>query len=115
MSKLESRSFQFKSHIREIVEKLSCDVLEGAYKLIIEDLSNFPDAAEPHNLLGIWHELNGNKDKARKHYRAAFALDPTFKPACRNLERISNIFEYKKIPYDYGIEPEDENINEKRN
>ena len=46
------------------------------------------DAAQPHNLLGILYELDGDDAAARRQYRAAYALDPTYKPACRNLERL---------------------------
>ena len=49
----------------------------------------FADAPQPHNLLGIYYELGGEIDLARRHYRAAYSLDPTFSPACRNLEQIS--------------------------
>lgn len=47
------------------------------------------DAPEPHNLLGILYELLGDDAAARQHYRAAYALDPTYKPSCRNLERLA--------------------------
>ena len=64
-----------------------------------------PDAPEPHNLLGIWFELKGNEDKAHRHYRAACALDPTFMPARKNLERICRVFDIKnQKTYDYGVE-----------
>lgn len=47
------------------------------------------DAPEPHNLLGILYELQGDGAAARQHYRAAYALDPAYKPSCRNLERLA--------------------------
>jgi len=43
-------------------------------------------------LLGIIGEITGDLSLAGKHYRAAYALDPTFKPACRNLERITKFY-----------------------
>jgi Flp pilus assembly protein TadD len=62
------------------------------------------DSPQPHNLLGILYEIAGNDDKARKHYRAAYALDPTYKPACRNLERlVAGVWTLKR-DYDYGVE-----------
>ncbi|MHB8074065.1 hypothetical protein [Desulfosporosinus fructosivorans] len=46
-------------------------------------------------------------DLARKHYRAAYALDPTFKPAIRNLERISTFDNrYGRDHIDFGDQPE---------
>jgi len=81
---------------------------ERAYELISEAMCAAPDAPEPHNLLGIWFELRGDEVKARRHYRAAYALDPTFKPACKNLEQICTVFDSKDPrTYDYGIEAED--------
>ena len=47
-----------------------------------------PHSPAVHNLYGILEELLQNNDLARKHYRAAYALNPTYKPAVRNLERI---------------------------
>lgn len=49
------------------------------------------DAPEPHNLLGILYEMTGDFQAARKHYRAGYALDPAYKPCCRNLERITGV------------------------
>jgi tetratricopeptide (TPR) repeat protein len=43
--------------------------------------------AEAFNLLGIALELEGKRLDAQKHYRAAIALDPTYEPARRNLDR----------------------------
>jgi hypothetical protein len=47
------------------------------------------DAPEPHNLLGILYEMTGDFQAARRHYRAGYALDPSYKPCCRNLERLT--------------------------
>ncbi|MBN1624548.1 MAG: response regulator [Clostridia bacterium] len=45
------------------------------------------DSPEPHNLLGVISEMNGDVLKAQQHYRAAIALDPTHKAANNNLTR----------------------------
>ena len=45
------------------------------------------EAPEPHNLLGILAENIQDISKAQKHYRAALALDPSYRPADKNLER----------------------------
>jgi Flp pilus assembly protein TadD len=71
-------------------------------------MSLVPSAPEPHNLLGIWFDINGNEDTARRHFRAAYSLDPTYKPACNNLEQICAMFQYSQKPsYDFGDEPKD--------
>lgn len=75
---------------------------EEAYKIIIDALNAHPNSPEPQNLLGIWNEMNGNVDLARRHYRAAYALDPSYKPASRNLERLTHFFDKKREPIDFG-------------
>ena len=54
-----------------------------------------PHSPSVHNLYGILEELLKEDNLAHKHYRAAYALDPTFKPAIRNLERIA-VFDSRK-------------------
>jgi DNA-binding response OmpR family regulator len=43
--------------------------------------------AEAFNLLGVLLELRGGRLDAQRYYRAAVALDPTYKPAWNNLNR----------------------------
>lgn len=83
------------------------DFVEFAKKCIIEKafdkaelylkkaVSENVNAAEPHNLFGVIAEYRGDYGSAGKHYRAACALDPTYKPADRNLQRLTE--------YDYSI------------
>lgn len=68
-------------------------------------------APEPHNLLGILAETTGNLSLAGRHYRAAYDLDPTYKPAIRNLERITS-FDYRvgNTNPDFGDKPEEKEI-----
>ena len=47
--------------------------------------------AESFNLLGALLEVRGDDDGARRNYRAAYALDPTYKPASANLDRICTL------------------------
>jgi len=43
--------------------------------------------AEAFNLLGVLLERSGGRLEAQRYYRAALALDPTYKPAWNNLNR----------------------------
>ena len=79
----------FSHSISQAVNCLQSFCYEKAYALILEAMKARPDAPQPHNLLGIYYELGGDVDLARRHYRAAYSLDPTYSPACRNLEQIS--------------------------
>jgi len=72
---------------------------------MLEDLHS-PAA---HNLYGILEELSMDDGLAcKQHYRAAYALDPTYRSAIRNLKRISAFdFHIKGKPMDYGDKPEE--------
>lgn len=52
----------------------------------------FLDHTKPnaYNLMGIVMELKRDFDQARKHYRAAVSIDPTYQPAMKNLERVTS-------------------------
>lgn len=98
----------FAQKIRLAIDMLRSHELFEAYKLILESININPSAPQPHNLLGIWFEIKGDDDKARKHYRAADALDPTYKSASLNLDRICHVFRYGQPLYDFGDELEAE-------
>lgn len=49
-----------------------------------------PHSPMPHNLMGILLEQKGEHSLAMKHFRAAYALDPTCTAASFNLEQFSN-------------------------
>jgi Flp pilus assembly protein TadD len=55
---------------------------------IAQAMSFDMEAPEPHNLLGALLEFSGKTNLALRHYRAAYALKPSYKPACRNIERL---------------------------
>lgn len=65
------------------------------------------NAPEVHNLYGVLAELTGDLSLAGKHYRAAYALDPTYKPASKNLERITSFYYCPRdTGPDFGDKPE---------
>lgn len=79
---------------QEMLEQLSEEVrslisaydIEKSREMICGAMKEYPDAAQPHNLLGILMEKQGNHVLAMKHFRAAWALDPAFLPARKNME-----------------------------
>jgi Flp pilus assembly protein TadD len=88
----------------------------GDYNLaeteIKKAMNENPHSPEVHNLYGILEELLKEDDLAHKHYRAAYVLDPTYRPAIKNLERISTYEEHaRKASIDFGDEPEAEEEN----
>lgn len=56
-------------------------------EIISEAMGRHPHAPEPHNLYGIILEKEGLHPEAMKHFRAAWALDPTYVPARYNLDK----------------------------
>lgn len=99
--------------ISEATKKLRNNSFDESYKIIKNALCENPDAPEPHNLIGLWYEKNRNYNLARKHYRAAYALDPTYKSAIVNLERVCTMFSGRQIPLDFGENILESNQNSK--
>lgn len=60
---------------------------EAAAAYIKKAISIDSSRAEAFNFLGALYEVQGNKVEGQKNYRAALALDPTYKPAQANLSR----------------------------
>ena len=97
----------FTRAIMEAAHALRRQNIQSARLHIADAIALRMDAPQPHNLLGILNEIEGDDLSARRHYRAAYALDPTYKPACRNLERLV-MFEWgtQSRAFDYGERPE---------
>ena len=60
--------------------------------IILSAMSKYPHAPQPHNLLGVLLEKQGDHLAAMKHFRAAWALDAAYIPARQNLERFGTLF-----------------------
>ncbi|WP_028044343.1 hypothetical protein [Candidatus Stoquefichus massiliensis] len=73
---------------------------------IIQLLMQYPDAPQPQNLLGIIAETKNNKILAMKHYRAAWALAPDYRPARANIDRLVDM-EYHRKYYFHDQDVED--------
>lgn len=79
--------YEFSKEIKNLSEAGS---YEKAKELICMKMAQYPDAAEPHNLYGIILEKERDGVGAMKHFRAAWALDPTYIPARQNMERFGS-------------------------
>lgn len=73
--------------------------------LVLDTMRDYPDAAEPHNMLGILLEKEGKHASAMKHFRAAYALDPGYAPARENLESFGTF--QTDLTCNYGDEMEE--------
>lgn len=65
---------------------------EACVSLIAHAMEEHPSAPEPHNLLGIVLEREGRHAEAMRHFRAAYALDPSYRPARQNLEHYGTFY-----------------------
>lgn len=108
MSEIVITQNDFENMIKAAVVELKKYNLKEAYIFIMNAMYANPNRPEAQNLLGIWYELRGDNALARKHYRMAYVLDPIYRPASTNLERVATIFPYNKIPIDYGEITEEE-------
>lgn len=77
---------RLKELCRRVKEQIENGDEKDAYAGIVQAMEECPDSGIPHNLMGIWKENQGDHPGAMKHFRAAWALEPTFVPARWNLD-----------------------------
>lgn len=69
-------------------------------KLVADAMGKYPHAPQPHNLMGVLFEMQDNHIVAMKHFRAAWALDPTYIPARHNLDIFASFYSGDKHAFD---------------
>ena len=93
---LEVRNEVEMQSMKELCEFFRSEIDGDKYKECEEKIclamSQFPDAPEPHNLLGILLEKMGRHTKAMRHFRASLDLAPTYRPASQNLRLFGELF-----------------------
>ena len=60
-------------------------------KIVMNAMGQYPDAAQPHNFYGVLLEKTGQHTAAMRHFRAALALNPSYRPANYNLEQYGQL------------------------
>lgn len=94
---------KFEGYIEKGIELIECEAFEVAKEYIKRAMILRPEAPEPHNLLGILAEYDNNEQLACKHYRAAYALDPTYEASTNNLVRVTRGYSFKTWhKFDFG-------------
>lgn len=76
---------ELKKYCNEIKQMIATRQYQACELKILESLENYPHSAVPHNLYGILLERKHEHLLAMKHFRAAYALDPTYIPARYNM------------------------------
>lgn len=86
-------------------ERVLAKDYDACIPAICEAMENHPHAPHPHNLLGIVMEKLGDHFSAMKHFRAAWALDPTYLPANHNLNTYGTFFSNGTCAFDESDVP----------
>jgi FixJ family two-component response regulator len=76
--------------------------LDAARVYVHKAISMHPDGPEAFNLLGGLYEARRNRLEAEKNYRVALALSPSYRPAQKNLDRVTSR-PYTPLGIDWGF------------
>ncbi|MDO9532319.1 MAG: response regulator, partial [Deltaproteobacteria bacterium] len=77
--------------------------LDAARAYVHKAISMDSDGPKAFNLLGGLHEAGRNRLEAEKNYRVALALSPSYKPAQKNLDRVTSR-PYTALGIDWGFQ-----------
>jgi Tfp pilus assembly protein PilF len=92
MKELKEKTTPYMTKIKIAINALKSKDYELALISIKQAGLENQNLPEYHNLLGVIAEHHDDFSLACKHYRAAYALDPSYKPALNNLDRITNFY-----------------------
>lgn len=76
----------FMPTIKQAKELIADKKYKECEALVCTSMFEHPHDAIPHNLMGLLLESEDRHAEAMKHFRAAYALDPTYAPPSWNLE-----------------------------
>jgi DNA-binding response OmpR family regulator len=79
----------YQTLIDEARQRIREGGLESAWEFTRRAVAADPARAEAYNLLGVLLEIKHDRLEAQRFYRAALEIDPTYRPAGENLERIT--------------------------
>lgn len=98
-----------KTELDELCMTVKAFVFDGAYETCIEPICRamelYPHSPEPHNLMGIIMEKKGDHVSAMRHFRAAWALDPSYLPAFYNLNTYGTFYARGRCAFDESDVP----------
>lgn len=98
---MKARQLGTLDHLCSLVrESVQLGDFDQCLQEIRNAMAEYPDAPQPHNLLGIVLEKQGNHPSAMRHFRAAWALDPTYLPAEENLKTYATFYSRGRSAYD---------------
>lgn len=83
----ENKLRTFEDYVEFAKLNIITNNFEKAEEILKQAVGKDPSSPITHNLLGVISEYKGDVSQAQKYYRAALALDPTYKPAESNIRR----------------------------
>lgn len=97
LNKQDKKLSQFCINARKLIMERD---YEKCYEMTCAMMSEYPDAPQPHNILGILLEKTGHHPAAMNHFRAALVLDATYRPAIENLDTYGTFHSSGKCVFD---------------
>jgi FixJ family two-component response regulator len=98
----EQKVTDYASSIELAKKSITDRHFDAAAEHVRKAISLDPARPEAFNLLGAVMEICGDRDEAQKNYRAALSLDPSYKPALKNLQRSTEATWKRKGGIDLG-------------
>lgn len=96
------RGREYDNYIELALKRIRAGELDAARVYVHKAISMDPDCPEAFNLLGGLYEARRNRLEAEKNYRVALALSPSYKPAQKNLDRVTSR-PYTPLGIDWGL------------
>ena len=97
------RGREYDNYIELALKRIRAGELDAARVYVHKAISMDPDGPEAFNLLGGLYEARRNRLEAEKNYRVALALSPSYKPAQKNLDRVTSR-PYTALGIDWGFQ-----------
>jgi DNA-binding response OmpR family regulator len=97
-----SRDREYNNYLELSLKRINKGEFEAAQVYAHKAVSLDPDRPEAFNLLGGLYEVRNNRLEAVKNYRVALALAPSYKPAQKNLDRVTSR-PYSPLGIDWGF------------
>lgn len=86
---MKHKNHELTTKINDAIQLFRKNEFEKAKCLIHEAMQLDDSDAEVQNLLGAYYEVTGDRLLALRHYRAAYALEPSNRYANMNIERLT--------------------------
>ncbi len=110
MLTIRNEKVYFENNIKKAIRAIKSNEYDLACTYLHAHMIENDHSAEVYNLLGVISEYKGDVLLAIKYYRVAYVFDPTYKPADRNLEKLTSFFYiFNEANIDFGDNMEKEN------